>query len=62
MNVHHDVCVYLRDVVWVCVRVLNIISTLPSPADVFTSPDPMFSTAPPSKPDTGAIMNLFGGG
>ncbi|XP_034436765.1 clathrin coat assembly protein AP180-like isoform X8 [Hippoglossus hippoglossus] len=29
-------------------------------ADVFTSPDPIFSSAPPSKPDTGAIMNLFG--
>ncbi|XP_069370795.1 clathrin coat assembly protein AP180-like isoform X5 [Paralichthys olivaceus] len=29
-------------------------------ADVFISPDPIFSSAPPSKPDTGAIMNLFG--
>ncbi|CAB1424505.1 unnamed protein product [Pleuronectes platessa] len=29
-------------------------------ADVFTSPDPFFSSAPSSKPDTGAIMNLFG--
>nr|XP_019947524.1 PREDICTED: clathrin coat assembly protein AP180-like isoform X2 [Paralichthys olivaceus] len=29
-------------------------------SDVFISPDPIFSSAPPSKPDTGAIMNLFG--
>ncbi|XP_026197644.1 clathrin coat assembly protein AP180-like isoform X7 [Anabas testudineus] len=29
-------------------------------ADVFSSPAPILSSAPPSKIDTGAIMNLFG--
>ncbi|GLD59727.1 clathrin coat assembly protein AP180-like isoform X7 [Lates japonicus] len=29
-------------------------------ADVFSSPAPILSSAPPSKTDTGAIMNLFG--
>ncbi|XP_042082994.1 clathrin coat assembly protein AP180 [Haplochromis burtoni] len=31
-------------------------------ADVFSSSAPILSSAPPSKLDTGAIMNLFGGG
>ncbi|TKS75971.1 AP180 91 kDa synaptosomal-associated protein Clathrin coat-associated protein [Collichthys lucidus] len=31
-------------------------------ADVFSSPAPILSSAPPPKIDTGAIMNLFGGG
>ncbi|XP_027140383.1 protein PRRC2C-like isoform X3 [Larimichthys crocea] len=29
-------------------------------ADVFSSPAPILSSAPPPKIDTGAIMNLFG--
>ncbi|KAI3364384.1 hypothetical protein L3Q82_011183 [Scortum barcoo] len=31
-------------------------------ADVFSSPAPILSSAPPPKIDSGAIMNLFGGG
>ncbi|XP_067338943.1 clathrin coat assembly protein AP180-like isoform X12 [Channa argus] len=31
-------------------------------ADLFISPAPILSSAPPPKIDTGAIMNLFGGG
>ncbi|XP_041832277.1 clathrin coat assembly protein AP180 [Melanotaenia boesemani] len=33
-----------------------------SEADVFSSPAPILSSAPPPKIDTGAIMSLFGGG
>lgn len=45
-----------------CVWTLNTISTLPSAADVFSSPAPILSSAPPPKIGTGAVLDLFGGG
>ncbi|KAF3702744.1 Clathrin coat assembly protein AP180 [Channa argus] len=61
INVHNNesksiVGVYLCE----HIKALNIIFTLPSPADLFISPAPILSSAPPPKIDTGAIMNLFG--